>query len=376
VAAGANRPAAVPPAFAVIGVPDMSQTVQTAPAPPPAEPTNRVKLGMSNRILARPEVGALVAAVIIFIFFMVSAPSFRSPESFFTVLYQSSTIGIVAVGVGLLMIGGEFDLSAGVITTTAGLFNAMFCWYFGINLWVGAILSLAFCLAIGFLNGYLVMKTGIPSFLITLGTFFVLQGANLGVTKLVTGSVSTPDITQIQGFDSLAAIFSSSFKVGGVTIWITVIWWFLFVALAAWLLQRTRTGNWIYAVGGNPDSARAVGVPVIKTKIGLFMTVSFLGWFVGMHTLYRFNTLQAGNGVGNEFLYIIAAVVGGTLLTGGFGNAFGVAIGAFIFGMTSLGIVYAGWDPNWFKAFLGVMLLLAVLVNLYVKRLSTTRKVG
>lgn len=354
----------------------MSQTVQTAPAPAPSEPSNRVTLGMSNRILARPEVGALVAAVIIFIFFLVAAPSFRSAESFFTVLYQSSLIGIVAVGVGLLMIGGEFDLSAGVITITAGLVNSMFCWYFGVNLWVGAILSLAFCLGIGFINGYLVMKTGIPSFLITLGTFFILQGANLGVTKLVTGSVSSSDISQIAGFDSLQAIFASSFKVGGVTVWITVIWWLLFVALAAWLLQRTRTGNWIYAVGGNPDSARAVGVPVVKSKIGLFMTVSFLGWFVGMHTLYRFNTLQAGNGVGNEFLYIIAAVVGGTLLTGGFGNAFGVAIGAFIFGMTSLGIVYAGWDPNWFKAFLGVMLLLAVLVNLYVKRLSTTRKVG
>jgi simple sugar transport system permease protein len=155
-----------------------------------------------------------------------------------------------------------------------------------------------------------------------------------------------------------------------------VIWWVFFVAIAAWVLQRTRTGNWIFAVGGAPDSARAVGVPVVRTKIGLFMTVSFLGWFVGMHTLYRFNTLQAGNGVGNEFLYIIAAVVGGTLLTGGFGNAIGVAIGAFIFGMTSLGIVYAGWDPNWFKAFLGVMLLLAVLVNLYIKRISTVRKVG
>jgi len=354
----------------------MSHAVQTAPAPPPAEPSNRVKLGMSNRILARPEVGALVAAIIIFIFFMVAAPSFRSPESFFTVLYQSSTIGIVAVGVGLLMIGGEFDLSAGVITTTAGLFNAMFCWYFGINLWVGALLSLVFCLAIGFLNGYLVMKTGIPSFLITLGTFFVLQGANLGVTKLVTGSVSSPDISQIDGYDSLGKIFASSFKVGPVTVWITVIWWLLFVALAAWVLQRTRTGNWIFAVGGNPDSARAVGVPLVRTKIGLFMTVSFFGWFVGMHLLYRFNTLQAGNGVGNEFLYIIAAVVGGTLLTGGYGNAIGVAIGAFIFGMTSLGIVYAGWDPNWFKAFLGVMLLLAVLVNLYVKRMSTARKVG
>jgi simple sugar transport system permease protein len=354
----------------------MTQNVQAPPATVPSESANRVKLGLSNRLLARPEVGALAAAIIIFIFFLAVAPAFRSADSFFTVLYQSSTIGIVAVGVGMLMIGGEFDLSAGVITTTAGLVNSMLCWDLGMNLWVGAIVSLAFCLFVGFINGYLVMKTGIPSFLITLGTFFVLQGANLGVTKLVTGSVSSTDISQIDGFNSLGKIFASSFTIGGVTIWGTVIWWFVFVALSAWILQRTRIGNWIYAVGGGADSARAVGVPVVRTKIGLFMTVSFLGWFIGMHTLYRFNTLQAGNGVGNEFLYIIAAVVGGTLLTGGYGNAIGVAIGAFIFGMTSLGIVYAGWDPNWFKAFLGVMLLLAVLVNLYVKKLSTARKVG
>ncbi|WP_404390676.1 ABC transporter permease [Humibacillus xanthopallidus] len=353
----------------------MSQTVTTPPAAP-TEASNRVTLGWSNRLLARPEVGALVAAIVIFIFFLIVAPAFRSPASFFTVLYQSSTIGIVAVGVGMLMIGGEFDLSAGVIVTTAGLVNAMFCYQLGINLWVGAILGLVFALVIGFLNGYLVVRTGIPSFLITLGTFFVLQGANLGVTKLVTGSVSTPNINQMDGYQTLDAIFASSFKVGTVTIEITVIWWFLFVALSAFILQRTRIGNWIYAVGGNADSARAVGVPVRAVKIGLFMTVSFLGWFIGMHTLYKFDTLQAGNGIGNEFLYIIAAVVGGTLLTGGFGNAIGVAIGAFIFGMTSLCIVYAGWDPNWFRAFLGVMLLLAVMVNLYVKKLSTSRKVG
>jgi simple sugar transport system permease protein len=354
----------------------MSQIVEAAPAPAPSDPAGRVRPGLSSRLLARPEIGALVAAIIIFIFFLAVAPSFRSWDSFFTVLYQSSTIGIVAVGVGLLMIGGEFDLSAGVIVYTAGLVNSIFCWDLGVNLWVGALVSLVFCLLIGFVNGFLVMKTGIPSFLITLGTFFVLQGANLGVTKLVVGAVSSADISQIQGYDSLGKVFASSFKIGSVTVWTSVIWWLVFVAIAAWVLQRTRIGNWIFAVGGAPESARAVGVPVVRTKIGLFMTVSFLGWFVGMHTLYRFNTLQAGNGVGNEFLYIIAAVVGGTLLTGGFGNAIGVAIGAFIFGMTSLGIVYAGWDPNWFKAFLGVMLLLAVLVNLYVKRLSTTRKVG
>jgi simple sugar transport system permease protein len=178
------------------------------------------------------------------------------------------------------------------------------------------------------------------------------------------------------GSKSLQFIFAHVFQIGPVQLNITVIWWLIFAALAAYILQRTRIGNWIYAVGGNAASARAVGVPVTRVKIGLFMTVSFLGWFMGMHTLYRFNTLQSGNGVGNEFLYIIAAVVGGTLLTGGYGNAIGVAIGAFIFGMTSLGIVYAGWDPNWFKAFLGIMLLLAVMVNLYVKNLSTRRKVG
>ncbi|WP_041790059.1 ABC transporter permease [Microlunatus phosphovorus] len=354
----------------------MSQSVKSAPVGAPSEASNRVKLGWSNRLLARPEVGAAVAAVVILIFFLVVAPSFRSAESLFTVLYAASTIGIVAVAVGMLMIGGEFDLSAGVIVTSAGLFNALFCYYLGINLIVGAVVSLVFCLGIGFFNGYMVMRTGIPSFLITLGSFFVLQGANLGVTKLVSGAVSSPNISQMDGYAVLSTIFAGSFKIGPVTVWNTVIWWFLFVALSSWILNRTKIGNWIYAVGGNAASARAVGVPVIRVKVGLFMAVSFLGWFVGMHTLYRFNTLQAGNGVGNEFIYIIAAVVGGTLLTGGYGNAIGVAIGAFIFGMTQLGIVYAGWDPNWFRAFLGVMLLLAVMVNLYVKRLSTTRKVG
>jgi simple sugar transport system permease protein len=342
----------------------MSQTVKTPPAAAPSEASNRVTLGLSNRLLARPEVGALVAAVVIFIFFLIVAPSFRSAPSFFTVLYQSSTIGIVAVAVGMLMIGGEFDLSAGVLVTAAGLFNAMFCYELGINLWVGAGLSLILCLAIGFLNGYLVMRTGIPSFLITLGTFFILQGANLGVTN------------QMDGYASLNFIFAHTFQIGAVQLNITVLWWIAFVALAQWILTRTRIGNWIYAVGGNAASARAVGVPVTRVKVGLFMTVGFLGWFTGMHYLYNFNVLQAGNGVGNEFLYIIAAVVGGTLMTGGYGNAIGVAIGAFIFGMTSLCIVYAGWDPNWFRAFLGVMLLLAVIVNLQIKKLSTTRKVG
>jgi simple sugar transport system permease protein len=358
----------------------MSQSLSKTPAtPPPASSSpapvpTRSTPSFGTRLLARPEIGALIAAIVIYIFFFAVAPAFRSAEAFSTILYASSLIGIVAVGVGLLMIGGEFDLSAGVAVVTYALTAAMVAYQFNLNMWVAAFLAVILALFIGFLNGFLVVRTGIPSFLITLGTFFVLQGANLGVTKLVTGAVSTQNVSDIQGFDSAKAFFASTFTIGGVTVKITVVWWILFVLLATWILNRTRTGNWIFAVGGNAPSARAVGVPVNKVKIGLFMGVGFLAWFSGMHQLFAFNTIQAGGGVGQEFLFIIAAVVGGTLLTGGYGSAVGAALGAFIFGMTQQGIVYAGWDPNWFKAFLGVMLLLAVAVNLSVKKYATTRK--
>jgi simple sugar transport system permease protein len=241
-------------------------------------------------------------------------------------------------------------------------------------MWVGVVLSLVLALAIGFINGWLVVKTGIPSFLVTLSTFFILQGLNLGVTKLVTGAVASSDASQLDGFASAKALFASDIHLGFMTVKVTVLWWLAFVALGTWVLLRTRAGNWIFAAGGNQASARAVGVPVRKVKIGLFMTVSFLAWFLGMHLLMNFSTVQAGIGVGNEFVYIIAAVVGGALLTGGYGSAVGSALGAIIFGMVTQGIVFAGWDPNWFKAFLGAMLLMAVLVNLYIKNYAAQRK--
>jgi simple sugar transport system permease protein len=325
-------------------------------------------------VLARPEIGAFAAAIAIFIFFFAIADPFRTLPAMSTILYSASTLGIVAVGVSLLMIGGEFDLSAGVSVITGALTASMISYQFSANMWVGVLVSLLVMLFIGFVNGYLVVRTGIPSFLITLSTFFMLQGINLGVTRLVTGTVATPDVSNIDGFESARAVFASDFTLGGVTLRITVVWWLLFVAIASWILLRTRVGNWIFAVGGNAASARAVGVPVAKVKIGLFMGVAFLAWFYGMHVLFAFNTVQSGQGVGNEFRYIIAAVVGGALLTGGYGSALGSAIGAFIFGMTVQGIVYAGWDPSWFFTFLGAMLLLAVLVNLYVKNYATSRK--
>lgn len=326
-----------------------------------------------QRLIIRPEMGAAVGAIAIFILFLIVAPPFRSPESMATVLYASSTIGIMAVGVGLLMIGGEFDLSAGVAVTTSSLAASMLAYNLHLNLWVGAALALVLSLAVGFFNGFLVMRTKIPSFLITLGTFFMLAGINLAVTKLLSGQVATPSVSDMQGFDSGRTVFASVIKVGPIDVRITVLWWILFALIATYVLFKTRIGNWIFAVGGNQDSARAVGVPVTKVKIGLFMVVGFCAWFVGMHLLFSFNTIQSGQGVGNEFFYIIAAVIGGCLLTGGYGTAIGTLIGALIFGMTNQGIVYAGWNPDWFKFFLGAMLLFAVVANNVVRNYAAKR---
>src|SRR5690606_15027134 len=183
----------------------------------------------------------------------------------------------------------------------------------------------------------------------------------------------TQRISDMDGYASLEAIFASEWTVGGVRMRVLVLWWLLFVAIARGVLLRTRVGNWIFAVGGYKDSARALGVPVARVKIGLYMTVGFAAWFVGMHLRFSLHTVQAGEGVGNEFEYIIAAVIGGCLLTGGYGSAVGAGLGAFIFGMAKQGIVFAGWNPDWYWTFLGAMLLLATLMNMYVRRLAAKR---
>jgi simple sugar transport system permease protein len=156
--------------------------------------------------------------------------------------------------------------------------------------------------------------------------------------------------------------------IGGTAFQVSILWWIAAAAVGAFVLLRTRFGNWIFAVGGSAVSSRAVGVPVMKTKILLFMTTAFAGWLVGSINILRFASVQANQGIGLEFQFIIAAVIGGCLLTGGFGSAVGAAIGALIFGMARQGIVYAQWNSDWFQLFLGIMLLSAVLVNNALRR--------
>ncbi|WP_411139057.1 ABC transporter permease [Streptomyces sp. C10] len=344
---------------------------------PPLQPAGPSKSGgderllhrsLARRLMGRPELGSVVGAAAVFLFFSIAAEPFLRASSLSTVLYASSTIGIMAVPVALLMIGGEFDLSAGVMVVSSALISSMFSYQMTANTWVGVGVSLLVTLAIGAFNGTLLTRTKLPSFIITLGTFFMLTGLNLGFTKLISGTVSTKTIADMEGFESARTLFASHLTLGSVDIQVTILWWLALVAVATWILLRTRVGNWIFAVGGNADAARAVGVPVTKTKIGLYTGVAFAAWISGQHLLFSYDAIQSGDGVGNEFLYIIAAAVGGCLMTGGFGSAIGAAVGAFIFGMASKGIVYAQWNPDWYKFFLGAMLLLATLLNAWVRK--------
>ncbi|WP_405905890.1 ABC transporter permease [Streptomyces sp. NBC_00828] len=348
----------------------------TAPAPTPsARPDERLlKKSPLRKLLGRPEFGSVVGAIAVFLFFAIFADSFVRAASLSTVLYASSTIGIMAVPVALLMIGGEFDLSAGVMVTSSALVSSMFSYQMTANVWVGVLVSLVVTLAIGVFNGVMLTRTDPPSFIITLGTFLMLTGMNLGFTKLISGTVSTKSISDMEGFSSARDVFASTLTIGGVDFKITILWWLGLIVVATWILLRTRIGNWIYAVGGGEEAARAVGVPVDKTKIGLYMGVAFGAWISGQHLLFSFDVVQSGEGVGNELTYIIAAVIGGCLITGGYGSAVGAAVGALIFGMVSKGIVYAEWNPDWFKFFLGVMLLLATLLNHWVRKRAEATK--
>lgn len=345
-----------------------SRAAGGAAPPRPGADERLVPVGALRRLLARPELGAMVGAVAVFAFFAVSTEVFATARGLANVLDQAAPLGIMAVLVALLMIGGEFDLSAGVMTGSAALLVAMLSTALNWNVWLAIAAALGAGALVGLMNGLLVITTRLPSFIVTLSTFLVLQGLNLGVTKAVTGTVQVRGLAGAAGYGSARAVFAATVNVAGADFRVTLIWWLAVTAVATWVLLRTRPGNWIFAVGGSEPAARSVGVPTARTKIALFMAVSIGASLVGSMYVVRLTSAQANAGVGLEFQYIIAAVIGGCLLTGGHGSAVGAAIGALIFGMAKLGIVFAGWDADWFLLFLGLLLLSATLLNNYVRR--------
>ena len=344
---------------------------QATAVEPPDTPTSVVddrlaQVSLATRLLRRPELGALLAAITVGLFFAVTTDDFGTLNGMANWTSVAATLGIPAVAVALLMIGGEFDLSAGVMTGSAGLVMGLLSTELDMNIWLAIALTFVFAGAVGFVNGYMVVRTRLPSFIVTLATFFVLQGINLGVTKQITGTVRVGGLGEVGGFETAKDIFGGSFSTYDFRM--SVLWWIAITVAATWILARTRVGNWIFGVGGDPVAARNVGVPVARVKVGLFMATAMAAALAGIMIALTLSSVQASQGVGEEFNYIIAAVVGGCLLTGGYGSAIGAAIGALIIGMAFIGIQFSGWDTDWRFLFLGVILLIAVLVNNFVRR--------
>jgi simple sugar transport system permease protein len=325
-----------------------------------------------RRLLHRPELGAACGAVAVCVFFSIYAggSGFLSMAGAATYLEIASELGVLAAAVSLLMIAGEFDLSIGSMIAASGMTIALLTGELKWSIWAGIAAAAALALGVGFMNGLIVVKTRLPSFIVTLGTLFMLSGGTIGVTRLVTGRTQVGGLSEVAGFRAAEAIFAS--RIGGFSV--SILWWLLVVALATWVLLRTRFGNWIFGAGGAPEAARNLGVPVPLVKIALFMTTALAACLIATFQVVKFTGADVLRGTGKELEAILAAVIGGTLLTGGYGSVIGAAFGALIFGMVQQGIVFAGVDSDWYKVFLGAMLIAAVLVNSVVRGRMTTVK--
>jgi simple sugar transport system permease protein len=305
-----------------------------------------------------PEIAALAGVVIVWIVFAFAAgESFRSWPATLAILEASAPLAILAVAVALLMIGGEFDLSIGSTIGLCSMAIMVLVQHFAVPLLVALPVSLLLALAIGAVNGVLVTRTRLPSFIVTLGTLFMLRGVTIAVTRLLTRRTQLGGLAEAEGYDVANQVFGSP-----------IAWCIGLALLSTWVLHRTSWGNWIFGAGGHADAARRAGVPVAGVKVGLFMFTAFAAWLVAVLQVVQYTGADALRGQGQEFLAIIAAVIGGTLLTGGYGSAVGALLGALIFGMVQQGIVITGIDADWFQVFLGIMLLGAVLANNVVRR--------
>jgi simple sugar transport system permease protein len=378
---------------------DISQptaNAASAGAEVPAKPVQDERLkeaSILTKAMRRPELGALAGLVLVTIFFLSTADaSMFTLAGIMNILTPASQLGILAVAAALLMIGGEFDLSIGSMVAFAGLIFGSFILLSGWPLPLAIVATLVAAAVLGGLNGQTVIRTRLPSFIVTLAFLFILRGLSLVGLKWATGGSTQMRgigdqagegfVREIFSGNALEGLFSwlaahdviGKFPNGTPTVTgvpVSIVWFILFAILATWILLRTRAGNWIFASGGDANAARNSGVPVDRVKTGLFMLTAVAAAVVAILTVLDAGSTDARRGFQKEFEAIIAAVIGGCLLTGGYGSAIGAFFGAIIFGMVSIGLTYTRFDSDWFQVFLGAMLLLAVLFNNFIRRKVT-----
>lgn len=311
----------------------------------------KLKAGITEYIKKQPESGVLIAIILVWSVITFLFPGFLSLPSITSMLTLSAELGIIAIGISFLMISGEFDLSVGSV--------------FGFSAWImidianqgfsplfAIIISLVICALIGAINGFFVVQIKIPSFIVTIASQMFWRGVLLYVTEGFPLSYTAD--TNILKY--LGERLFSGFRV-------SILWFIGLAILFSFILTKTAYGNWVFATGCNEDAARAVGVNTKKVKIINFIICSTLAGFAGMTNISRFMSAQTTLGVGKEFEAIAAAVVGGNLLSGGYGSIIGTLIGSILISSIRTGLIMIGVKPYLFLAFTGIIILLAVIIN-------------
>ncbi|WP_112313064.1 ABC transporter permease [Pseudogemmobacter bohemicus] len=350
-----------------------------------------------RRALIRPELGGICGTILVFLLFGAIAgdSGMFKAEGIMNWTVVSAQFMIIAVGACLLMIAGEFDLSTGSMIGFSGTVMAILSVHMGWPLWAAILFTFVFCMLIGALNGWLVVKTGLPSFIVTLAFLFILRGLTIWGSVYFTRQTIIGGVAEKAQGDWLAPVFGGKILTGfftwmGENGWIAtftrgsragqpvvdgipmlIVWALLLVVLGHLLLTRTKFGNWIFAAGGDAQAARYVGVPVNRVKISMFMFSAFCATVFATAQVVEFGSAAADRGMLKEFEAIICVVIGGALLTGGYGSVIGAALGAVIFGVVQQGLFFANAESSLFRVFLGAILLIAVIMNTYIRRIIT-----
>jgi len=310
----------------------------------------------ASKARKRPEFGVFIGFLIVFVGFSFAAERFLSFDSIAGIITVAAELGIVTAGITFLMIAGEFDLSVGSVLGVSGMIFAITATA-GLPHIVGLLLALGAAAVIGLLNGFVVVRTGVPSFIITLGSMMLWRGVILAVT----GGFPVRYWGDSPLLFALNGRFAEQLRM-------SAFWLLAIVVVLAFVLTRTRYGNWVFGTGGGPQAARTLGIRINKVKIINFMISAVLAGLAGCIQFARFHSVDPTRGQGLELEAIAAAVIGGTLMTGGYGSLIGALLGALLVGMVRSGLVMAGAPSYWYQAFIGIVLIVASVVNIRLKR--------
>jgi simple sugar transport system permease protein len=316
---------------------------------------------LGRAFLRHREASVLVVAIGLMVYFRFASPVFLEPANLVNIAQATAPIAIVSVGIVLLLVSGEIDLSVGMVFAMAPFLMHYAADFWGVPPIPSILLAIALCSLVGLFNGLVVCLLKVPSFVTTLGTFYVLQGIVLTTSNAYPAEIPPNMEGRIRAWLGSAD-------------WSSLIWCLLIVGFFHVVLTRTRWGIYTVSVGGNPLGARESGIRVHRIKIGNFMVTSVLGAMAGIMEAFRVHTIDPnlGGGTGVTFAAISAAVIGGTALAGGSGTVVGALLGALVLALLQNGFNLIGISANPFFLILGAAILISMIVNQYLARLRRT----